>query len=537
VATAGLARVRTPVGGEKEVESYDIELRPVYRPGTVDGLLAFLRGNDIAARSGFLFDLEPITVRLARGHYSLTASVLGAELDGRFYTAVIVQPVLAVDRARTVLLDANAAQPVVVTVPRASARRVIESVDFTRWLPDHPDGATLFASSSTVPDPDGDERHIYYTDHLGPNIAEDDLVVTLQSTWAEPGPTEDRFANSPYIFNVALVPPGGRFPTGFTRPLRPEDLATVKNEVAEHVPGLVGVLTAVGFPDRSFLASGAELPVQLPASRTDYYTAADINWFLGFNEQEADEFTLETSMNELAPIVFEPGHARRASWNKAVLGPNVNFVEPILPPVFRADNDIDIVVPLLADDPARFGFSPNETGQTRLFRDDVLLGEIGAPGFGRFEVPPEPSVYRIEIDYARGGLSQLSTEVQLTWTFRSGQTDEGELEALPVFTIFFRPALDDRNTAPAGGIHAVPLSLVRQPGALAAPLRTLTVEASHDRGQTWRPALVLRLGDRAVALVRHPQGDGMVSLRARAADEAGNTASQTILDAYRVRRR
>ncbi len=53
----------------------------------------------------------------------------------------------------------------------------------------------------------------------------------------------------------------------------------------------------------------------------------------------------------------------------------------------------------------------------------------------------------------------------------------------------------------------------------------------------WAPALVLRLGDVAIALVRHPPGEGMVSLRATALDRDDNRVEQTVLDGYRLRER
>ena len=99
----------------------------------------------------------------------------------------------------------------------------------------------------------------------------------------------------------------------------------------------------------------------------------------------------------------------------------------------------------------------------------------------------------------------------------------------------FAPGLDEHNRARAGRPFAIPLSISRQEGAPAAPLRSVTMQASYDRGHTWRAAQVWRMGDHAVALVHHPDGEGLVSLRATAVDEGGNSVEQTIRDAYRLR--
>lgn len=74
----------------------------------------------------------------------------------------------------------------------------------------------------------------------------------------------------------------------------------------------------------------------------------------------------------------------------------------------------------------------------------------------------------------------------------------------------------------------------RQAGGASA-LRRLTVQASFDRGSTWHPALVIRIGDFAVAFLAHPDGQGTVSLRATATDKSDNRVEQTIIDAYRLR--
>lgn len=52
---------------------------------------------------------------------------------------------------------------------------------------------------------------------------------------------------------------------------------------------------------------------------------------------------------------------------------------------------------------------------------------------------------------------------------------------------------------------------------------------SYDDGATWVVAPVVK----GAAVVRHPQGQGFVSLRATASDTAGNTVTQTVIHAYR----
>jgi len=127
--------------------------------------------------------------------------------------------------------------------------------------------------------------------------------------------------------------------------------------------------------------------------------------------------------------------------------------------------------------------------------------------------------------------------VSAAWTFRSEEVT-GDVEApLPLLSVRFAPAVDGLNRAQSGRPFVIPIEVTRQPGAPAASLRDLTVDASYDGGQSWSPAVLLRLGDVAIALVRHPAGAGLVSLRADAVDRDGNRVEQTILGAYRLRDR
>jgi hypothetical protein len=64
------------------------------------------------------------------------------------------------------------------------------------------------------------------------------------------------------------------------------------------------------------------------------------------------------------------------------------------------------------------------------------------------------------------------------------------------------------------------------------------VEVSYDDGATWTKAEIhgSAAAPRHQAVVlRHPAGDGFVSLRARAVDKAGDTVGQPVIRAYRIR--
>jgi hypothetical protein len=124
--------------------------------------------------------------------------------------------------------------------------------------------------------------------------------------------------------------------------------------------------------------------------------------------------------------------------------------------------------------------------------------------------------------------------VNVAWTFRSRHVPGNTPQALPLSAVRFAPPVNRDNTAPAGTVLAIPLTVQRQPGSLAGRARTLTVEVSYDDGATWSDADVRRHGQHGVASLRHPAGAGFVSLRASSTDETGNTVSQTVIRAYRI---
>jgi hypothetical protein len=77
------------------------------------------------------------------------------------------------------------------------------------------------------------------------------------------------------------------------------------------------------------------------------------------------------------------------------------------------------------------------------------------------------------------------------------------------------------------------LRVHRQPGAQGGKAQPKQVEVSHNDGQTWQRVPVLHVNGTWSAIIRNP-ASGFVSLRANAADQDGNTVTQTVIRAYEV---
>jgi hypothetical protein len=531
VAGGGGQTVRTPLALDKEVESHQLELRFQFRDGAPGFASAILLNLDTGARTDLGLGLESLAARVPRGRYHIDVEFVGADLAGRPYRAVLVQPVYELTRPSIVPLDARAAEPVVTTVPEPSARRAFEFVEYVRVA----GGSTwqLVHGNGDPGIPETDFASLY-TAQIGPDVGEDELVPLVRSTWADPGP-EQTFVDSPYAYHLSFLPQRGRFPTGFVRRLRPDELAILESDFASAGPGFIADVMMFPFPPEFPLMFLTTLTLRPPASRIDHLTT-DVAWNAQLFEIDRD-FAFHTLLSTLGEFLVRPGGRYRDRWNRAVLGPNVAFpADPTSSPyVSRRGNRLTLFqLNLHGDARGHFGNALSRRGRARIFRNGTLVRETRDPLFARVTVPPEPAEFRVEVEANRPA-TLLSTQVKVAWTFRSGETPADRATPLPVLSVQLAPpALDEFNRAPAG-LLAVPLAVDRQPGAPAAPLATLDVEVSYDSGATWSPVLVTRLGDRGIAFVPHPPRDVSVSFRIRATDQAGNTVDQTILDGYRLR--
>lgn len=101
---------------------------------------------------------------------------------------------------------------------------------------------------------------------------------------------------------------------------------------------------------------------------------------------------------------------------------------------------------------------------TVLYRDGKKIGETTGPGFGRFDVPAQAGNYLLTTEATRSGVSDLTTTVRASWTFRSGAAGADPVR-LPLSTVRLTPALEATYSAPAGKSFVVPVSVQAQNSA------------------------------------------------------------------------
>ncbi|ATO16554.1 peptidase S8 [Micromonospora sp. WMMA2032] len=512
----------TPLAVDREVESYDLTVTHRNRAGALTGdhYTSLLGLDDGSYRDVYDADGDA-RVRVPKGRYGVQSLLFVDGDQGWSEVSMLAQPELVVKRDQRVVLDARRAKPVRTTVPQRGAAPLL--IDFTAaW-----GFGDYYASFGLWTDRfDG-----LYSAQLGRSVSDKVFVGSLTSQWLEPTAPE----RSPYFYGLSDLFPG-RFPTGFTRHYRAADLAHVTSRFANGYAGLENERIVYPEPDYNMGGSAIVVPVQVPGKRVEHLSTVRTRWNfeLDLGRRDPDGWLETQAVLESGPTRYRAGRDHREDWNNAPYGPS--FPQPRWPEqgITRTGDTIVVSLPVHSDAAGHGGGSLNDTERTALYRNGKLVGESPYPGYGDFEVPPGAANYRVETSATRS-FTDLSTEVSASWTFRSKRVP-GEVPArLPAMAVRFTPALALDGTAPAGRTFTVPVAVQRQPGAPSGKVAALTVDVSYDGGKTWRKAALKKQGGGWTATVRHPAGPGYVSLRASARDDAGNTVTQRIIQAYRLR--
>lgn len=264
------------------------------------------------------------------------------------------------------------------------------------------------------------------------------------------------------------------------------------------------------FPDD--VTFRTNLPVGLPGELVEHYNT-EAQW--------STWLTTDTMSLRSPSQVYQAGRTYRERFGHGVFGPVLPPTTYATPGAVRIDDAIQVAVPMFGDAAGNAGASMTGSTTVRLFRDGV---EVPAP-YGWFEVPAERDDYRLTASATRD--AEVSTAVDVAWTFRSGHVDG--TAKLPLAVLRFTPVLDAANSAPHGAF-LVPVTLQRADGSYVRP-KKLTVDVSYDEGRTWQRATTH--GNLVVGLT-HPADARSVSLRASAVD-GHTTVEQTIIRAYLLR--
>jgi hypothetical protein len=481
--------VRTPISLTREAESYNAKLNFVGFDGNPTGDYAVRIVDSANPFSYQRYDASgSFTVRLSKGHYFVEAQLFG---EGH-PMAILTEPDLNMGSDAALTLDGREAKPVGLVLDRTNKQQAETFVELSRTM-------SWGVLNSAV------------------QTSFDDVTVRPSKT-SLPGKFRfsvgGRFAggsDSTYLYNVRSDV-DGRVPANAVLKVRDRDLVKVRSVHGTTIPGAIG--SREGMITRP-----------LPYTLEELYSPG-VGWNTSFSET--------TSTGQFVQNIFSstPRSFSRDTtdyFNHAVFGPDLpdNPGRPFRY-ASRSGDTLIFQVPMYSDSrPNREGFSAN-TGSTQLFRGDTLIGSAAAAGAGLYEVPAGAGTYRLHVESTRD--RTLSSKVVADRTFQSDTAPGAERVPLQMMTVRFVPNLDTTSQAHRILPTIVPISISTNNRETAAwPTK---IQVSHDKGTTWQPAPLISVGGKWYTVLVHPRAAKSVSLQANARDAAGNTVSQTIVDAF-----
>ncbi|MCA2214044.1 hypothetical protein [Jidongwangia harbinensis] len=462
------------------------------------------------------------TVHLPAGAYQAYGFVQTRDPDS---VSTVVLPRIRLDRDTALVLDARTAERVDVRVDRPGARRHGGAIEFLQPTPGH----TIRYAASLPADIDA---------YLTPTAAAPGLRARIYATLTGGGATTARQA---YVVVRDLrdgVPPRLRF-TARVRELAVRTV-TVAGQGRPACATLELSATRSGSPwqytERIPLG-----PPDRPPFTVAFSPGADPLWALTTEFMGGDCDPAAGVDRYSVNAVFRTAGTGTLAFGRAPLGPAVAHRQPgTAGYVFWADDTLLVRIPLFADaGPGHYSTPldssypayPYVTGETRLTgADGRLLYTEPRPGHCACHLPagtvPDGPL-RLAVDaYRAAPWSDLAVRQHIEWTFPADR----ERPAVPLLAVRYRAALDADGRAPGGAAFPLALWVERHDPASPA-VATVRLEASFDDGATWSAVPLTGTGDARSGLVTHP-ASGYVSLRATAADTAGNRVDQTVIRAY-----
>ena len=504
-ATGDGQAVRTPIAVNREVESYNVNLRYIDQGGAPTDLYTTRFVSVKQPRAYLPYDPSgTVVARLPKGEYYFEATVQRKTGEFDYQNTEIAEPAFVVDGDSSLVVDARQAKQVGFTVDKPNTRTGAAQLNFlldTEW---GQTGAYIFTSNLDD-----------FTVMPSTTAKKDRFTFVAEERKAEWNGTS--FTGSS-LYNVRHTE-NGTVPVTLQWTVRDRQLAKVRGEYAMATPGMIGIRD--GF-----------LPMSLPATLTEYYTP-NVPWDGYFYEMaDPEAFPPVSALYQIEPRTYKAGRTTTVRWNTGVFGPAFPNADGLYSAA-RLGDEVNFDLPLATDQGAgRMGYATGD-GATTLLRDGQVVGESPYAGSGFFKLAPERAEYTLRSSVTRPA-ARVSTSVSAEWTFASGHVDGEEPAHLPLLAVRFAPGLDDHNAAPAGKRFTIPVSVERNHAALGS-VSTPAVEVSYDDGKTWQRVSVSRHHGQWKATVNHPRGAEFVSLRASVADRDGNSEQVTIIRAYALR--
>ncbi|KRV49827.1 hypothetical protein AQ490_19270 [Wenjunlia vitaminophila] len=501
--------IRTALSLLAQRETYPVTLDVIDRAGNHDGGYGYLLVDVEHAESipfeerdgAFVGDAPPGTYSLLVFSYSGGSVTL------------ISEEVTVGKAPLTLTADARRGVPVTTTVDSAAARPTVRHIGVSETM----NNGSLVENTAYA----FDDQPLYAVPSTAP-VTSRPFTFLYLATLADPLDTPGR-----RLYNLAFahddaVPATPRFTA------HDKDLAQVRARYHSAEPGTGSRNNLVSFRGSGF-SSGGFYDVAAPGEATEYFTPGpDFTW-------DHRSSSLPGWFGGSPPRTYAAGGRYVENWNAAAFSPWVETAR-------CADMLVAHVYPASPSGRGNVGGTDraDTTSHLTLLRDGQEVAASDDPsGYLVAEKLPDASArYALKLDYRHGAPSfPLSTRVATEWGFSSAKGDcDAELSLLNVkLDGAFR--LD--NSAPANSSFPLTLTGEHQTTSDPVALTGATVQASFDDGRTWTAVPTEQTRNGAFrAVVPAPCGEqqtGFVSLRTTARDGQGNTVSQEVIRAYKVR--
>jgi hypothetical protein len=377
----------------------------------------------------------------------------------------------------------------------------------------------------------------------------------------------------PYAYTLDFADPPGTIPPQHFA-AGPANLAVVSERYFQDLPSVAGWVTAGGTPyqlETSFIG-GAVFPLPLPARQVQYLSASPpMLWQSLYSAYQTISAGQTPGGQTSAFRLLHPGQQLSQAWGQYPLhpGPNVSFRGSSLiseqPSADRTGNTLNLdITPFSDNQPGDTGdgfdvpfpATVNQVGGSyAVYQNGVRVAGGGAPvGDITLAVSaalsPRPALVRFVLTASRASsqyrLSATSSDV---WTWHSRLQPRATVPApwlctyagpdrhcavQPMITLDYLVARLGLDGAACPGRQAITITAGHIQLAPSTPITRLRAQVSLNGGRTWRQAQVQPAGpDRFGATFTAPPAT-LVSLRVTATDTAGNSLTETILNAYQT---
>ncbi|MFI7658678.1 S8 family serine peptidase [Micromonospora parva] len=399
----------------------------------------------------------------------------------------------------------------------AAVVMIVRPADFSAWTVWQPLGERLPIPSMVVANDDG--QRLIAAARKG--RATLDLTLTV---------------DSPYLYDVWQVSKG-RVPERITHTVTGKNTAEVTASYGDVGGTPWASEQRFGWrPWQETSWNDDQRPVRTGTTRQEFVSAGD-NWWqhqvlhkvtwswgrlLGGLTQQPRQYAADDRVAE--------------TWHAPVIRPAVPAGGGVPVPT-RTGDTMNLRVAEFVDADGNFreagGSDESDTVAIRVSRDGQQIADLSG-GWAPVPTTARSARYRLDLTTQRSSDEwRYGTRTDTAWEFTSARPAGDAATPLSLLQVDYRVPADLSGTVRGNRSHQVGLTL-RQPAGVPAPTGTsVRVQVSFDGGVTWRNAPTKGSGARYTATV--PAGRGTVSLRVHAADRAGNTVDQTVLQAYGLR--